>query len=268
MIRSVLLPSWIVEPSAAIVKRAVLLVRSVKLLLSLVPNTAEAPKVLPLFTNALPLPVAKPHAEAVCKQIVPVASGSVIVRAAVATPVIVKLLLAGVLEVPAKNSLPNGNALEPRSMVPADTGSKVVLMATPLRLDSAVFAPPPPPPKQLPVFKQIVAVPAAGSGNVYTVFWPNTLVITLPVLVLVALLNTSVPANVPPCPNLTEPADVSTVSTLVLPCVNTLKAVDELLEFFIVIWPVLPTPNSTAPNPEALLPRTSNKSTPMVVSAS
>jgi len=61
-----------------------------------------------------------------------------------------------VVEPPRKRLL-NGAVAEPRLIVVLP-GSKLVLIATPDRLDSEVLAPPPPPPRQLPIVVQTVPV--------------------------------------------------------------------------------------------------------------
>ena len=102
---------------------------------------------------------AKPQEAELSRQMVPVALGRVSTWVPpVAAPVNSKLL---VVEPPRKRLL-NGAVAEPRLIVVLP-GSKLVLMATPDRLDSAVLAPPPPPPKQLPIVVQTVPVLA---GNV------------------------------------------------------------------------------------------------------
>ena len=82
---------------------------------------------------------------------VPDASGSVQVLGAVAVPVNLKLLVA----VPPRYRSRKGLEPEPKSIVAAPV-SKLVLIATLVRLDSDVLAPPPPPPRQLPEVVQIV----------------------------------------------------------------------------------------------------------------
>ncbi len=72
---------------------------------------------------------------------VPEASGRVIVRRPeVEAPVILKLLVAGVPEEPARYRSFQGKVAEPKSMVPAAFGSSAVLMATEARFDRAVVA--------------------------------------------------------------------------------------------------------------------------------
>jgi hypothetical protein len=60
---------------------------------------------------------------------------------------------------PPRNRLLNGAVAEPRLIVVVP-GSKLVLIATEVKLDSAVLAPPPPPPRQLPIVVQTVPVEA------------------------------------------------------------------------------------------------------------
>lgn len=91
---------------------------------------------------------------------VPLASGSVSVRAAVAVPVRWKLLVA----VPPKYKSLKALALLPKLME-VEPGKSDVFIATDAKLESAVFAPPPAPPKQLPESVQILYVPAARDGN-------------------------------------------------------------------------------------------------------
>ena len=109
---------------------------------------------------ATPLPdKAKPQDTELSRQIVPVALGRVSTCVPpVAVPVSSKLLVVE----PPKNRLLNGAVAEPRLIVVLP-GSRLVLIETPLRLDSAVLAPPPPPPRQLPTVVQTVPVLA---GNV------------------------------------------------------------------------------------------------------
>ena len=130
--------------------------------LAAAPRLLRAPAAVPLLVPPLAIgrrpvkdipPVALkamfPEAETA---IVPEASGSVMVRVPlVLAPVIRKLLVPGVPEVPAKLSVPNGNVPDPRFTAPATPGNSEVLMATLVRLLRAVFAAPEAPPKQLPL---------------------------------------------------------------------------------------------------------------------
>ncbi len=150
--------------AASIPNRVVPLVRRFNPKLSFVPKLAAAPSVLPFWTKAVPAPVKNPQFVLLFKQTVPLLSGSVIVRVPlVEAPVILKLFVPGVSDVPAMYSSWNGAVPDPRSMLVVP-GNSDVLIATLLRLDNAVFAPPPPPPRQLPLLKQTVP---SKSGNVY-----------------------------------------------------------------------------------------------------
>src|SRR5580698_928272 len=66
-----------------------------------------------------------------------------------------------------KKPLPNGRAPEPRSALPLLAGSRLVLIATPVRLLRAVLAPPLPPPRQLPLLRQ--TLPLASGKTMLSV---------------------------------------------------------------------------------------------------
>ena len=102
---------------------------------------------------------AKPQLTELSRHIVPVAFGRVRTWVPpVAVPVSSKLLVVE----PPRNKLLKAAVDEPRLIVVLP-GSRLVLRATPDRLDSEVLAPPPPPPRQLPIVVQTVPVLA---GNV------------------------------------------------------------------------------------------------------
>ncbi len=122
-----------------------------------------------------------------------------------------------------------------------------------------------PAPVQLPIVKHTVPV---AFGSVIVCGPLAAAVVNTIWLLLLALLNTSLPSIVVLCPNMAWPLVVSTVRTRVPPWVNTFSAVVELAEFWKVTWPVLPTPNSTLPNPPPLLARTLKRLAAILMSAS
>ena len=124
---------------------------------------------------------------------VPLASGSVIVLAADAVPVIRKLLVA----VPPRYKSLNGAEPEPKSIVDAPV-NRLVLMATAVKLDKLVLAPPPPPPRQFPAVVQTTYEPAAEFGKLIVVLAVgalNPIIVVKPLSVAVSVVE-ALPCNV------------------------------------------------------------------------
>jgi hypothetical protein len=161
------------------VEDGVIAVRAVRLVISLLAPLAAALRfvkaapalaalVPPFAIGSCPVNVRLPAADSAMlpdalTPTVPVASGKVMVLVPpVETPVITKLFVAGVLEVPARYNCPKANVPDPRLTVPEEPGRRLVLIDTPTRLDNPVLAPPEPP-RQLPLVRQTVPVASGMS---------------------------------------------------------------------------------------------------------
>ena len=184
----------------------------------------------------------------------PAISGRVRVREAVAVPVMRKLLEAGVAEVPATKMSPKGRGAEPRLTVPAAPGSRVVLMATEVRLDKAALAPPLPDPAQVPndsrpeplVVRQLPPRPSA-LGRVKVRLLAVAPLWRVRVLALVEFLNATPPVWELAVPRVREPDD-----GMVTPRPACPRIIAEALVPPIKICPVAPVavPESIVTLPE------------------